>query len=555
MEADSARMEVAIALLERGFSDDRVEAALGSGCCGTLEEALQWLNGGTKVPSSDVQMTSNDAGAAPSTSKVPRRRMMKRSESPVALAATTGSSTHAPSPAAQRGEQDAPHGIEANGAAVNTQASSSEVVEVSRPASSSGSVGLIAAICKSVEKKAAAAEEPESPQVILDLHPVDASAWWRDAAVRWERIQHRWHHGADDSPRSRSPPPRSACEATSADDKSEMATPARPPATPTRNSSEAAVEDAQPSSVTTAEGNAIPSSASPARPSSATSPAPRNSRSSTSRLSFTPNTSPHAMRLNKNVEVCPLCCEDAPVGRAVRLSCSHGWYCSECMKRHSQELLNKGAANVTCPECRQVLAQRELRKLLPADIIDRLLTRSLEQAVSSISDLFSCPTPNCPMRVALDEGEISRLECPECEKESCVRCGVQPYHKGRTCEEHAEKLRARKIGKTQKEQLLNEERFNQWLQETGTKQCPTCKMGVTKQNLDKQTTQYSECHKMMCRNCSTKFCYKCLAVLTDTFSCGCTIDAHGFLNPLTGKRMNHLRAQVATKRKAGATGR
>merc|ERR1712039_766888 len=102
---------------------------------------------------------------------------------------------------------------------------------------------------------------------------------------------------------------------------------------------------------------------------------------------------------------------------------------------------------------------------------------------------------------------------------------------------------------TQKEQLSNEEQFNKWLQETGTKQCPTCKMGVTKQNLDKQASQRAECHKMMCRNCSTKFCFKCLAILSDTYTCGCSIDAHGFLNPLTGKRNNHLRKGVGAPAK------
>merc|ERR1712032_585993 len=73
-------------------------------------------------------------------------------------------------------------------------------------------------------------------------------------------------------------------------------------------------------------------------------------------------------------------------------------------------------------------------------------------------------------------------------------------------------------------------------------------MVVTKQNLKNQTTQRSECHKMMCRNCSTRFCFKCLAILTTDYTCGCTRDLHGFIDPHTGKRLVHLRSK---KKKSG----
>merc|ERR1712039_1068919 len=159
-----------------------------------------------------------------------------------------------------------------------------------------------------------------------------------------------------------------------------------------------------------------------------------------------------------------------------------------------------------------------------------------EQAVSSVADLWACPTPNCPMRVALEDGEEPRLKwCSQCGKSSCLRCGAQPWHKGLTCEEHAERMRLR--GKGKKDEAL----LQKWIHETGTKQCPTCRMGVTKQSLHNQQTQYSECHKTLCRNCNTKFCFKCLAVLTETFTCGCTIDAHGFIDPRSGKIITHLK--------------
>merc|ERR1712066_1111993 len=82
--------------------------------------------------------------------------------------------------------------------------------------------------------------------------------------------------------------------------------------------------------------------------------------------------------------------------------------------------------------------------------------------------------------------------------------------------------------------------FLKWIEQTGSKQCPTCPMVITKENLNGQANQYKECHKMLCRNCNTRFCFKCLAVLTEKFTCGCSINLHGFVDPNTGKRLTHL---------------
>ncbi|CAK9043256.1 unnamed protein product, partial [Durusdinium trenchii] len=248
------------------------------------------------------------------------------------------------------------------------------------------------------------------------------------------------------------------------------------------------------------------------------------------------------MQLNSQADVCKICCCDTSPWHSVRLACSHGWYCASCMLRHAEARLEMGAASITCPECSSILAERDLRKLLPTETIDRLLARSLEQAVSCAEDIRACPTPNCPMRVAMEEGGTTRFKCTMCKKESCIQCGRQPFHRGLTCEEYAEKMRNNT--KAAKKERQADQLFEQWMEETGTKQCPRCRMAVTKQNLDRQQTQYSECHKMSCRNCGTRFCFKCLAILTDTYTCGCTIDAHGFINPVTGKIVKHLKKKA-----------
>eukprot|EP00930_Biecheleria_cincta_P021485 TRINITY_DN15916_c0_g1_i3.p1 TRINITY_DN15916_c0_g1~~TRINITY_DN15916_c0_g1_i3.p1 ORF type:complete len:834 (+),score=233.02 TRINITY_DN15916_c0_g1_i3:1086-3587(+) len=257
-------------------------------------------------------------------------------------------------------------------------------------------------------------------------------------------------------------------------------------------------------------------------------------------LSPIPPTSPSSVWRSQTSECCSICCEDAPPGEAVRLSCNHGWYCLSCLKRHAEARLDNGSVEVPCPECNQALADRTLRRVLPSSVLEQLERRSLEQAVSAAGDLYACPTANCPFRVALEEGDVARLKCPECKKTCCLRCGAQPYHRGLSCEAYAEKLRAK--GKS-----TGEEELLKWMEETGSKQCPTCRAVVSKQNLEKQNSQYVECHKMQCRNCDTRFCFKCLAVLTATFSCGCTRAEHGFINPKTGRRMNHLKQKAGKK--------
>jgi len=253
------------------------------------------------------------------------------------------------------------------------------------------------------------------------------------------------------------------------------------------------------------------------------------------------------MTFNTAVETCSICCDDEVAPEtAVRLTCHHGWYCFTCMARYAQARLEMGSVSVPCPQCDAQVAEHDLRRVLPEETINKLLERSLEQAVSRQADLRACPTPGCPMRVALEDGESGRLKCPLCKKTSCVKCGVQPFHRGLTCERYAEKKK--RGGAAQKD----EEALMRWMQETGTKQCPTCRMAVTKQNLEKQGTQRSECHKMMCRNCNTKFCFKCLAILSAGYSCGCTIDDHGFINPKTGRRMSHLTLRARKEKAAKA---
>lgn len=250
------------------------------------------------------------------------------------------------------------------------------------------------------------------------------------------------------------------------------------------------------------------------------------------------------MRFSSSPQSCSICCDDVPVGQGVYLGCGHGWYCRECLTRFVDARLQEGSAgDIPCPSCKVAISEADLCKLLPKALIFKLHASSIQQKeTKSGGRKRSCPTPNCSMSKVLEDDSSGRQSCLLCKMESCWDCGAQPYHEGLTCSQHAEKERS--LG-----QRNDDESFLEWMEATGTKQCPKCQMATSKENLEAQTNQDVECHKMMCRNCGTKFCFKCLALLTDTYTCGCTIDEHGFLDPTTGKYVKHLRGKPKNKAK------
>jgi len=227
---------------------------------------------------------------------------------------------------------------------------------------------------------------------------------------------------------------------------------------------------------------------------------------------------------NVDIQTCAICCDDVPPNGAVRLLCLHGWYCNSCVTRYTEAQLDEGAVQITCPECRRLVHERNLRSIVPGRLVERLQHQSVQRAVAASKDIFACPTPDCPMRVSLKrQGGETCFHCEVCSNTACVRCGMQPFHSGQSCQAAFAKASD------------DNRSFLRWMAKTGTKQCPNCMIPITKENLHNQDTQRSECHKMWCRSCGTRFCFKCLTLLTESSTCNCTKPVHGFINPHTGR--------------------
>mmetsp|Transcript_35939 Transcript_35939/g.65988 ORF Transcript_35939/g.65988 Transcript_35939/m.65988 type:complete len:319 (+) Transcript_35939:89-1045(+) len=237
---------------------------------------------------------------------------------------------------------------------------------------------------------------------------------------------------------------------------------------------------------------------------------------------------------NTHEVTCSICLDDVPAWTALELTCGHSWFCAVCLRKHSAARAELGDPVVKCPCCTALLSHAVLRAVLPPDLYDRLLNGSLETAVGASAELWACPTPDCPNRVAVSEGETLRLDCSFCGKEHCLQCHAHPYHHGKTCEEHAAEQSANTAARESEAQL------KKWMRETGSCRCPKCGAGISKANLDEQQSEKLECHKMVCRVCRTRFCFHCLAILTSSYTCGCTGDNHGFIDPTNGGFLVHL---------------
>mmetsp|Transcript_17815 Transcript_17815/g.31551 ORF Transcript_17815/g.31551 Transcript_17815/m.31551 type:complete len:527 (+) Transcript_17815:107-1687(+) len=505
--------DLAVPLFERGYSEAQVEEALAH--VSTLDEAIEYLNTG-KGKKGKATETSKTPAPVVATERPVRRRACKKGAQVL----------EAEQPAAPTPVEPTPSEAADSvcGGDASTTAASTPMDQDLGPA--------VPTTADDRRALAAEAEEAHTPPPVRRARTIEPNEegkqWWMEAAVRWPKIVQNIRLEAYRNIL------RPGCPLADAYLGKVKRQPLRVSLggelqTPARKRAGNLEEDGSAKRMRQADSAVLGSVPTPSR-SSAAGLAANCSCSSPS--------SPQCMQLNSQADCCTICCCDTQPWRSVRLGCGHGWYCASCMLRHSEARLEVGATSIACPECYKDVPEKDLRKLLPTETLDRLLARSLEQAVSAAADLWACPTPNCPMRVALEDGELARFQCTLCNKTSCLRCGRQPYHRGMTCEDVAQRLNLK--GKKAKQDKENEEMLAQWMTETGTKQCPTCRTGVTKQNLDKQGTQYAECHKMCCRNCKTKFCFKCLSVLSDSFTCGCTINAHGFIDPSSGKRMNHL---------------
>eukprot|EP00546_Thalassionema_frauenfeldii_P014064 CAMPEP_0178929850 /NCGR_PEP_ID=MMETSP0786-20121207/20876_1 /TAXON_ID=186022 /ORGANISM="Thalassionema frauenfeldii, Strain CCMP 1798" /LENGTH=153 /DNA_ID=CAMNT_0020606247 /DNA_START=203 /DNA_END=665 /DNA_ORIENTATION=- len=86
-------------------------------------------------------------------------------------------------------------------------------------------------------------------------------------------------------------------------------------------------------------------------------------------------------------------------------------------------------------ECGKLVDTTALQDVLDQKTLDKLKYCQESSFVMSNPDYHHCPTPDCSNIVYYKNGPPV-VDCFKCQKTSCLKCGVSPYHNGMTCEEH-----------------------------------------------------------------------------------------------------------------------
>jgi len=228
-------------------------------------------------------------------------------------------------------------------------------------------------------------------------------------------------------------------------------------------------------------------------------------------------------RVQKNEEAveCAICCDDASPGQAIILGqCSHT-FCIKCLKSHINTCMNSGTTLIGCPaQCGAEISQAELREVVGMDYFQKIDRRALERVVELDPSLHFCPTADCSNIVCWtgEEDGLPICNCNLCNRSSCLVCGVSPYHKKITCDQH----RQLNTAESDADRAANEKAFQEYVARSNIRVCPRCKNAVVKS---------SGCNKMKCR-CGYRFCYVCLV---ENALCGHTPSSHGFIDNLSGR--------------------
>lgn len=201
---------------------------------------------------------------------------------------------------------------------------------------------------------------------------------------------------------------------------------------------------------------------------------------------------------NGSAVLCEICAGDAAAGDALRLRpCGHGWFCLECVRRWAATQVADGQCLLCCPipECRRPIEHSQLRTVLPGDAFEGLVRRSVESLCAQDESVVACPTPDCPYRAWVGEGQEPRLVCEYCRLESCTRCGASPYHHGLSC---AEEARRQELSQGAAERAAR--RIEEVLRHALVRSCPGCRAPIERTDA---------CVHMTCPGCRYEFSWVC----------------------------------------------
>lgn len=196
----------------------------------------------------------------------------------------------------------------------------------------------------------------------------------------------------------------------------------------------------------------------------------------------------------ENVEAfeCAICFCDIEVGQGVILkNCRHS-FCKDCLIesiKHSEDYI------VKCPgdDCELTIQEREVRGIVPAEIFDKHLEKSLKLYEGTSTNAYHCKTPDCRGFIEMAENLLGFM-CFVCKKVNCISCKV--IHHGKNCEEYQDTVNP--DGKHQRENDQSEKAIRKMIEDGEAMFCPQCGIPVIKQD---------GCDFISCTTCKLGICW------------------------------------------------
>jgi hypothetical protein len=195
---------------------------------------------------------------------------------------------------------------------------------------------------------------------------------------------------------------------------------------------------------------------------------------------------------------CLMCPQCGDITKDIEFSTCGHVICMDCFDHQLQVASSDLTSNhfpMVCwhDGCEQPIAISDLRKHVPATLIDILLQASLTYYIRSHPEIYrNCRTPDC-RSVYCRNGSYEIFTCPTCFAQTCTLCHAEP-HVGWTCDSYKAHLHSNE----QNQKLLDDYKAI-----AGTKECPKCATLIEK---------IDGCNHVECSGCHGHLCWECVKV-------------------------------------------
>ena len=190
-------------------------------------------------------------------------------------------------------------------------------------------------------------------------------------------------------------------------------------------------------------------------------------------------------------QTCMICYDEKDTNQCTTLACSHT-FCTQCLEHIlDNAIAHHSTETVRCPnpECAKNMELADIAQITNnQEKIVQLLDLKAKEWLTKQENVKQCPTADCSFAFINDASCSSVIECPQCKTEYCSQCLIK-----HDSEISCEQARAQKLA-------ADDEATQEWKQ-ANTKQCPSCKVHIEKND---------GCNHMTCKKCKYEFCWLCL---------------------------------------------